>query len=331
MDSLHIIAEAGTNNNGSLEKAKNLINIASRAGATSVKFQMINTWGLYLPGKYDYGHYNIEDVIKIRQEGEMTDEEYNELALHAAKMKIGYSSSVFDEKALKLLASFKPPYIKIASCDLNNIRFLRQVADYGIKMVISTGMSTLADVEKTVKAITYNGFNDIVLLHCVSVYPAKLEQTNLTFITTLKNEFGFEVGFSDHTPTSHAACMAFVLGARWFEKHFTEDKKQKGLDHAYALEEVELKSYIEDLNAASIALAPKSDKISDKEFYTRKRARRSLYASRNLPVGHVITDDDVLIVRPENLMQADEIDFIIGKSLKVPLNQYQPFNTEIVQ
>ena len=322
---IHIIAEAGTNNNGDLQKAKNLVDIAKRAGANSVKFQLINTWGLYLPGKYDYGHYKIEDVIKIRQEGEMTDEEYTALAKYAQQAGIDFSSSVFDPEGLKLIASFNPPYIKIASCDLNNIRFLKQVAAYGIKMVVSTGMSTLADIDKTVKAITHNGFNNLVLLHCVSVYPASIEQTNIRFISTLKKEFGFEVGFSDHTPTSHAACMALTEGATWFEKHFTESKKQIGLDHAYALEEHELKSYVDDLHQANLALEVKEDKISEKEFYTRKRARRSLYAAKNLKAGHVITDDDVLCVRPENILQADQIDLIVGKTLVADVSQYDAF------
>ncbi len=328
---IHIIAEAGTNNNGSLQKAKNLVDIAARAGADSVKFQMINTWGLYLPGKYNYGHYNIDDVIKIRQEGEMPDHEYKELSNYAIQTGIPFSASVFDEQSLQLLASFNPPYIKLASCDLNNVRFLRQVADYGIKVVMSTGMSTLKDIEIGVKAITQNGFNDLVILHCVSVYPSTLKQTNLKFITELKKVFGFEVGFSDHTGTSHAACIALALGATWFEKHFTENKSQKGLDHAYAMEEAGLTAYVNDLHEAYEALILKEDKISDAERYTRQRARRSLYAAKNLPMGHIITNEDVLIVRPENILQADEIDNIIGKTLSKPIQQHEAFSKDIIK
>jgi sialic acid synthase SpsE len=328
MSKIHIIAEAGTNNNGDLQKAKNLVDIAKRAGANSVKFQIINTWGLYLPGKYDYGHYNIEDVIKIRQDGEMTDNEYQAVANHAKKSGIEFSASIFDTNGLKLLDSLNPPYIKIASCDLNNIKLLRQVADYGRKIVLSTGMSTIKDIEFTVNELHRNNCTDLVLLHCVSVYPAKLEQTNLSFISTLKSKFNLEVGFSDHTPTSNAACMALVYGATWFEKHFTEDKSQKGLDHAYALEESELKQYVDDLRAAEIAMQQKEIKITDSEYYTRKRARRSLYAAHDLHVGHVIQDDDVLVVRPENYMQADEYDYLIGKKLTTPISKYEPFKKE---
>src|SRR5690606_28483113 len=122
---------------------------------------------------------------------------------------------------LDLLCSLNPPYIKIASCDLNNIRFLRQVAETGFKVVLSTGMSSLNDIEKSLKEIDKTGnLQNFILLHCVSIYPAKAEQANLNFITKLKNQFGLEVGFSDHTGDSVAAVAAMALGATWFEKHF---------------------------------------------------------------------------------------------------------------
>lgn len=330
-DQIHIIAEAGTNNNGDLQKAKNLVDIAKRAGADSVKFQMINTWGLYLPGRYEYGHYKIEDVIKIRQNGEMTDEEYKELADYALSKGISFSASIFDKKALDLLAGFNPPYIKIASGDLNNHRLLRQIAEYKIKIVLSTGMSTLKDIEQSVRVITKMGLSSIVLLHCVSVYPATLEQTNLSFLKTLKSEFGFEVGFSDHTQTSIAACMALCNGATWFEKHFTENKNQVGLDHKYAMEELELKNYVSDIHNAAKALEIKDQKISENEFETRKRARRSLYAVKDLEKGHILTDADILCVRPENIMQADEIDLLIGGTLNQNIKQYEPFSKDMLK
>jgi N,N'-diacetyllegionaminate synthase len=328
---IHIIAEAGTNNNGFLSKAKNLSDIAKRSGASSIKFQIINTWGLYLPGKYEYGKYNIEDVIKIRQDGEMTDAEYEELSDYCNKIDIPFSASVFDKQGLNLLAKLDTPYIKLASCDLNNLRFQREACSLNKKIILSTGMSTLKDVEKSIKNIEKTGFKELVLLHCVSVYPSQLELCNLSFINTLKSEFGYEVGFSDHTGSSTAACMALALGATWFEKHFTEDKNQKGLDHAYALDEIELKSYVHDLKSAWTAMQPKQDKISEAEFNTRKRARRSLYAKKDLPVGHILTNDDVLCVRPENIMQADEIDDLIGKKLIKEIKQLDPFSFKIVE
>ncbi|SEL80307.1 N-acetylneuraminate synthase family protein [Parapedobacter koreensis] len=325
----HIIAEAGTNHNGSKQKAKELIDLASRAKADSVKFQIINPWGLYLPGEYSYGHYDIKKVLKLRESTVLSDDVYRELAMYCNEQGIEFSSSVFDKNGLDLLCSLDPPYIKIASCDLNNIRFLRQVAETGKKVVLSTGMSSLSDIEKSLKEIEKSGnLNNFILLHCVSVYPAKVEQANLSFITTLKNLFGLEVGFSDHTGDSLAAVMALALGATWFEKHFTTDHTQEGLDHAYAMEEDGLTQYVEDIRTAEIALQPKEDKISDAERYTRKRARRSLYAARDLVPGEILKDDDVLCVRPEGILDADDIDLVIGKSVQTPIRQYEAFTFE---
>lgn len=327
----HIIAEAGTNHNGSKEKAVELIKLAARAGADSVKFQIINPWGLYLPGQYSYGHYDIKKVIAIRESTVLPDDTYRALDQESQSAGIAFSASVFDEQGLDLLCSMNPPYIKIASCDLNNIRFLKQVVARGKKVVLSTGMSSLEDIEKTMNELSKSGKPDIVLLHCVSVYPAKTEQANLSFITTLKRTFGTEVGFSDHTGESIAACMALALGATWFEKHFTTDRTQEGFDHAYAMEEEGFTRYVADIRAAEVAMQPVSDKISDAERYTRKRARRSLYASRKIAAGQVIADDDVLCVRPEGIMNADDIDLIVGKKAAKDIDQYEPFSPEKVK
>ena len=325
---IHIIAEAGTNHNGDLNKAKKLVDIAKRSGADSVKFQIIYPWGLYLPGNYEYGHYDIKEVIRIREEGMLTDEEYEDLASYCNESGVAMSASVFDQRGLDLLMKFNPPYIKTASCDLNNHRFLRQVAEKGKKMVVSTGMSSLGDIEKTLKELEKAGADDLVLLHCVSVYPASLAQTNLSFIDTLRSNFGSPVGFSDHTGNSLAACMALAKGATWFEKHYTEDRQQAGFDHAYAMEEGGLGRYVTDLYEAEQALSKMNDKLSDAERYTRKRARRSIYAGRDLQVGICLEDDDVLVVRPEGPLDADQIDSVVGRCLVRDVKKYQALTLE---
>ena len=195
-------------------------------------------------------------------------------------------------------------------------------------MVVSTGMSSLADIEKTLKELEKSGADDLVLLHCVSVYPAGLTQTNLSFIDTLRSNFGHPVGFSDHTGNSLAACMALVKGATWFEKHYTEDRQQAGFDHAYAMEEDGLGLYVTDLHEAQQSLVERDVKLSDAELYTRKRARRSIYAARNLQSGSCLEDDDVLIVRPEGLLAADQVDLVIGARLTRNMKQYQAVRLE---
>lgn len=331
MEKIHIIAEAGTNNNGSLQKAKNLADIAKRAGADSVKFQIIYPWGLYLPGKYEYGKYDIAKVIEIREKGVLSDEEYIDLNSYCSSIGIPFTSSVFDTRGLELMLKFDPPYIKLASCDINNVRFLREVAACGKPIVISTGMSEMHEIEIGANALVKSGAKDIVIMHCVSNYPAYLHQANVSYIKVLKEKFGLPVGFSDHTSNSIAACMALTMGATWFEKHFTEDKSQEGLDHAYAQEEQEFTQYVKDLHDAKSALTLREEKVSEDEKYTKKRARRSLYAAKDLPIGHVLTDNDVLVVRPENIMSADQVDLLIGKKINKPITQYQAFDLSIIQ
>jgi sialic acid synthase SpsE len=331
MEKIHIIAEAGTNNNGSLQKAKNLSKIAKTAGADSVKFQIIYPWGLYLPGDYEYGKYDIKKVIEIREKGVLSDQEYTELNSYCSEIGIPFTSSVFDTRGLELMLQFNPPYIKLASCDINNVRFLREVAKCGKPVVISTGMSVMSEIEIGINALIQGGAKDVVVMHCISNYPAYLEQANLQFIRVLKDRFGLPVGFSDHTGNSIAACMALALGATWFEKHFTEDKTQEGLDHAYALEESELIQYVKDLRDAHTALILKDEKVSESEKYTKKRARRSLYAAKNLSVGHKITDEDILCVRPENIMSADQIDLLVGKTIKKEISLNMPFDLSNIE
>ncbi len=199
--SVHIIAEAGSNYNGSVAMAKKLNAAAACAAADSVKYQIINTDQLYRPGEYSYGTYRIEDVRAIRRRDELSVDSWKEIFADAVERGIAVSASVFDEGGLELLDSFDPPYIKIASCDLNNHRLLRAVASCGRKMVVSTGMSTIDEIEATVDVLKRSGISgsDLVLLHCVSAYPSPLSETNLRFIETLgkRTANGFK-GFSAH-------------------------------------------------------------------------------------------------------------------------------------
>ena len=151
---IHIIAEAGSNHNGSIENAKKLIDIAANAQADSVKFQIINTWGLYLPGNYEYGHYNLEDVLAFRKKTEFKPEDIRILSEYSKPKKIQFSASIFDEEGLNMLNEVNPSYIKIASGDLNNLRLIRNIlanSSNESKLILSTGMSTLSDIDSNTK------------------------------------------------------------------------------------------------------------------------------------------------------------------------------------
>ncbi len=322
---VHIIAEAGSNYNGSVPLAFKLNDCAVKAGADSVKYQVIYPEGLYRPGQYPYGHYDIKEVIKIREDAVLDDEDWLAVCLDARDRGIDFSASIFDRRGLELLCRFEPRYIKIASCDLNNLRFLRMVAERNVRMVVSTGMASLSDIEKAVVELDRAGVSGekLVLLHCVSVYPSLLKDTNLNFIRVLRRAFGTDVGFSDHTLTTEAACVAVSLGASWIEKHFTLDKSLPGLDHKYAMDSEEFSNYVATIRATEEAVSPTLRKLTVAERDTRCRARRGVYVAKDLPAGHVLGSDDIAVLRPESEIAADKIDEIVGATLLRNLAAYE--------
>jgi len=329
VESVHIIAEAGTNHNGKLETAKSLVDIAKQAGADSVKFQLIYPEGLYLPKFFQDGKYVENEVFKKRAAGMMTDQDYGELAAYCKTSGIPFSASVFDIRGLDLLESLDVPYFKIASCDLNNSPFLIQVAERGRKMIVSTGMASLGEIERAVSDMLSTGNQDIVLMHCVSVYPAHLANMNLAFIDTLRSAFGLPVGLSDHTESSLAAAIGIAKGITWIEKHFTQDRTSPGFDHAYAMEPSMLKQYILDIRASEAACRHQGSKLQPAEAQVKTRARRGLYAARDIQAGEILKMEDVLIVRPEGPMAPVDIVRVIGRAIRRDLHQYEPLSYDL--
>ena len=327
---VHVIAEAGTNHGGSRETAERLVAIALEAAADSVKFQIINPDGLYLPRFWNDGAYQENEVYKVRAAAMLSDQDYQALADACRTGGISMSASVFDERSLDLLCAFDPPYIKIASCDLNNDRLLRQAAERGRKVIVSTGMATLGEVEHAVSTVLGTGNSDLVLMHCVSIYPCPLEKMNLGFLATLRTAFGLPVGLSDHTESSLAAAIAVSMGVEWIEKHFTYDRQAKGFDHAYAMEPAGLAQYIRDLRAVTAACERPVAKLPPEESQVKKRARRSIYAARSLQPSDRIQESDLLVVRPEGPLSPNEMGLIVGKAPRRAIQAYEPISLDMV-
>lgn len=326
---VHIIAEAGTNHNGRTEVAERLIDVAAGAGADSVKFQIIFPDGLYLPKVYVEGRLTDNAVFQKRLAGMLPNGAFARLADHCRARGIRLSASVFDVRGIDLLCALDAPYLKIASCDLNNSRLLVQAAERGKRLVISTGMATLGEIERAVADVTAAGAEDIVLMHCVSEYPCPTERMNLGFIRTLSAAFGLPVGLSDHTESSLAAAAAVAMGVTWIEKHFTLDRSAEGFDHAYAMEPTGLEQYVRDVRAVSRACVPRPAKVGPGEAHVRTRARRSLYARRALDEGQMVTEADVLVVRPEGPLAPNDIDRVLGRVVRRPISQYEPLSLDM--
>lgn len=327
---VHVIAEAGTNHGGNRQTAEKLIGIAKEAGADSVKFQIIYPEGLYLPRFFKDGTYEENEVYKLRAAAMLSDDDYRALGGKAKQAGIPMSASVFDPRGLDLLASLDPPYLKIASCDLNNGRLLRQAAERGKKVIVSTGMASLGEVEQAVKIVLGTGNSDLVLMHCVSIYPCPLEKMNLGFLETLRTAFGLPIGFSDHTESSLAASIAVSMGVDWIEKHFTYDRTAKGFDHAYAMEPAGLTQYIRDVRAATSACERPAAKLQVDESNVKKRARRSIYAARVIQATEQIQESDLLVVRPEGPLSPNEIHLVIGKPARRTIQAFEPISLDMV-
>lgn len=328
---IHIIGEAGTNHNGRYETAEQLVEVAIDAKVDSVKFQIIYPEGLYLPKLYQDGVYEDNEVFGLRAANALTDAEYQELAAYCAEKGIPFTASIFDRRGLDLLDDLDVPYIKIASSDLNNSPFLMEVAERGRRMIISTGMANLGEIDRAISDVVSKGNNDIVLLHCVSIYPALVEQMNLGFIKTLQQAFGFPVGLSDHTESSLAASAAVAMGVSWIEKHFTLDRSSKGFDHAYAMEPESFADYVKDLRATELACAPSIEKVGANEHAVKLRARRGLFAARRMAPGETFRPEDVLVVRPEASLRPNDLPMVLGRRARRSVRQYEPILLEMLE
>ena len=311
---VQIIAEGGTNHGGVKTVAESLAAAAKESGANSIKFQFIYPEGLYLPEFLVEGRYVANEVFQKRAATRLSDEEWREVAAHCReRLQLPFSASVFDRRGLNLLCSLDPPYLKIASCDLNHESLLCDAATRGRRLIVSTGMSTLSEIEQTVKRLLANGPVDLVLMHCVSVYPCSLAQMNLGFIDTLRTNFGLPVGLSDHTESSLAAAMAVAKGVTWIEKHLTLDRHAVGFDHAYAMEPAGFSSYVTDIRAAEANTLPSPSKIQPAEAAVKQRARRAVYAAQDIPAGAHLDETHLLIVRPEGPISPAEAVQVIGR------------------
>ncbi|AUC62351.1 N-acetylneuraminate synthase [Cyanobacterium sp. HL-69] len=215
-----IIAEAGVNHFGNYSLALKLIDAVKDTGSDFIKFQMIDEKELYSPGKYEYGNYDIEEVRKQRRESHLSTDELNKLFNYAHSIGIPATATPFGFISLKQLIKLNPPFIKIASGDINFYSLIEEAIQTGIKLIISTGMSTLKDVEKTVNFLHSKGCDNFVLMHCISVYPHHESMSQLGYISTLQKEFGCDVGFSDHTLGSTASWCCNCIRSKVDRKTF---------------------------------------------------------------------------------------------------------------
>jgi len=318
-----IIAEAGVNHNGSLSIAKKLIDVAKEAGADIVKFQTFNAEKLVTrtAPKATYQKKTTgakESQFEMLKKLELSPDAHKILLSYCRKKKIKFLSTPFDLDSIDLLLSLGMDTFKIPSGELNNLPYLEKIGKQNKKIIMSTGMADLKEVEDNLNVLIRSGTKkeNITLLHCHSEYPTQMKDVNLRAMLTLKEKFGVAVGYSDHTEGIEVPIAAVALGATVIEKHFTLDKKMKGPDHKASLNPDELKAMIKAIRNIEQALGDGIKKPSAREMQNRKVARKSIHITRNLPAGTILSEEHLIMKRPEaGGISPMEMNNVIGKKL----------------
>jgi N,N'-diacetyllegionaminate synthase len=300
-----IIAEAGVNHNGSIKIAKNLIDVAVEAGADLVKFQLFKAERLATPlaNLAEYQKHSESDLasqLQLLKNLQIEPEDYLELKKYAENCGITLFASAFDLESLRFLLDLDEPLIKIPSGEITNFPILRVAGTSGKKILVSTGMSSLAEIRTTLQCLRshMNNPQKIALLHCTSSYPTLMKDANLRVIATLQKEFEIEVGFSDHTLGIEASIAAVGLGATIIEKHFTLDSNLLGPDHKSSINPMELGLMIRSIRNIEEALGTSHKHVLSCELENQIGARKSLVAAKLIKKGELFSEENITTKRP---------------------------------
>ena len=327
-----VIAEVGHNHQGNVDTAKQIFDKAKDAGANAVKLQKRDNKYLFTEQMYN-SSYSSENAYG-KTYGEHRDalefgwEEYVELQQYAKEIGLIFFATPFDLPSVDFLAKLDVPLYKIASGDLKSTPLLKYVAKQGKPVLVSTGGGEMEDVERAYDVMTAENPN-IAILQCTAAYPCEPEEMNLDVISTYRNRFSDKViGLSDHQNGISMALVAFSLGARIVEKHFTLNRAWKGTDHAFSLEPQGLTKLVRDLKRARVALGDGIKKSIAKEKNPLYKMGKKLVAARNLKKGKVLSDEDITIKSPNDGLPPYEWDNIIGMTLKTDLEKDENFSFE---
>lgn len=328
-----IIGEAGVNHNGDINLAKKLIDVAIEAKVDAVKFQTFKTEKIIgkFAKKAEYQNENTkinESQYDMVKKLELSFDEFKELKKYCDERNIIFISTPDDTDSVDLLADIKVPYIKIGSTEVTNLEYLKYIAKKNIPIILSTGMSTLGEVEKALNVIYSEGNKNVKLLHATTDYPTREDDVNLKAMVTMREAFKVEVGYSDHTLGNEAAIAAVAMGATVIEKHFTIDKSMEGPDHKASMEPEELKEFVIAIRKTEKILGSGIKGPTDREKKSIKDVRRSIVASRNLKKGTVLTRDMLEFKRPGTGLYPEFVDFVVGKRIKRDIQEDEVINLD---
>lgn len=318
--SCFIIAEAGVNHNGDIHTAKRLVDVAVNAGADAVKFQSFNAEGVAAVDapKAEYQHATTsasESQLDMLRRLELSVETHRELMAYCQERDILFMSTPFDEASADLLEELDVKVMKIPSGEVNNLPFLSYIARKKKPIILSTGMSYLGEVERAVQTIREAGCSEILLLHCVSNYPADPVDANLRAMQTMASAFRLPVGYSDHTEGVEAALAAVALGASVIEKHITLDRNLPGPDHISSMEPDAFRILVRQIRVVESAMGTGVKKPAASESGTRQVIRRSLALRQAMSSGQIIERHHLTALRPATGIPPEHANLVVGRHL----------------
>ena len=323
-----IIAEAGVNHNGSLETALKMVDVAKKSGADAIKFQTFKSELLTSPKaeKADYQKETTgrnESQLDMIKKLELTYQDFKKVYEKCEKVGIKFISTPFDLESVDFLNKLPVDIFKIGSGDLTNWMLLKKVLKTGKKIILSTGMSSMSEVEESIKFLHSNNFYNYAILHCVSCYPTQLNDLNLNSIISLKNKFPRnDIGFSDHTLGNKASIYSVCLGATYIEKHFTLDKNMEGPDHRASLNPEELNNFVSEIKECEIMLGNGEKLCRPNEIEVKNKVRRSLFVNKDLKTGDKIKEEDLIALRPYDGICSSKYEQYIGRILLKDMKKY---------
>lgn len=318
------IAEAGVNHNGDMKIALQLIDAAVEAGADAVKFQSFRP-SLVVSSNAPKAEYQIaqtdesESQLEMLEKLALSESDHEMLVAYCSRKGIQFLSTPFDVQSLNLLERFDLPAYKIPSGEITNEPFLSSVARTGKPIILSTGMSTLREVQQAVEILRNEGCSQLVVLHCVSNYPAQPEDINLSAMDTMRRELDIPVGFSDHTLGIEIALAAVARGSAVIEKHFTLDRSMSGPDHAASLQPDELQEMVAKARIIESALGTGEKLPVSSEKEVAAMARRSLFSTETIRKGETIETRHISAKRPGDGIPPNRISEVVGRPARIEI------------
>ena len=332
---VYIIAEIGSNFDRSLEKAKQMVDLAKQVGADVAKFQSFQASKIvsaegFKNLKISFQSKWKKSVYQVYKDAEFPRSWHEKIVEYCKKQRIDFMTAPYDRSAVNLMEKLDLSVYKIGSGEIDNLDFLSFIAKKGKPILLALGASTLGEIDRAVNTITKAGNDQLILMQCVTNYPSPFDDANIKVLESLKSTFGFPVGYSDHTPGHVVPLGAVALGACVIEKHFTDNKENAGPDHPFALDPKDFQAMVHDIRILEKALGSANKKVVSSEKQTVIIQRRSFYAKRTIKKNQKLTKNNIELLRPAIGVKPYYEDIIIGRKVKKTIKKGEPITWELI-